>query len=239
MSLSLVVAKPSSLCIIPARGGSKRIPRKNIRPFCGQPIIAHVIATALAADCFDEVMVSTDDDEIAEVALAAGAQVPFKRSPETSGDHADTLSVLCEVTEQYRLRGWDFEVCCCIYPTAVLTRPENLRAGREILAADSDLAYVVPVMPFSYPIQRGVAVESGRLRMFHPEHYASRSQDLPKAYHDAGQWYWFRTALMRSGVPILGPRSGALPISEMDAQDIDNEDDWRLAELKFMMRSAK
>lgn len=228
------VIGPSSLCIIPARGGSKRIPRKNIRSFCGQPIISHVIATALAAECFNEVMVSTDDDEIAEVARVAGARVPFKRSAETSGDHADTLSVLCEVIAQYRIGGRDFEFCCCIYPTAVLTRPENLREARETLRADPDLAYVVPVMPFSYPIQRAVAVESGRMRMFHPEHYSSRSQDLPKAYHDAGQWYWFRTALMRSGLPILGPRSGAVLISEMDAQDIDNEDDWRIAELKFL-----
>jgi pseudaminic acid cytidylyltransferase len=228
-----------SLCIIPARGGSKRIPRKNIRSFRGKPIIAHIIGTALAANCFDEVMVSTDDDEIAGVAHVAGAQVPFKRSPQTSGDDADTLSVLYEVSEQYRLRGREFEICCCIYPTAVLTRPENLREGRAILAADSGLAYVVPVIPFCYPIQRGVAVESGRLRMFHPEHYTSRSQDLPKAYHDAGQWYWFRTALMRSGLPILGPQSGAVVISEMDAQDIDNEDDWRMAELKFTMRCGK
>ncbi len=227
------MVNPPSLCIIPARGGSKRIPRKNVRALCGEPIIAHTIATALAANCFDEVMVSTDDDEIAEVALAAGAQVPFRRSPETSGDYADTLSVLLEVTEQYRLGGRDFEICCCLYPTAVLTRSQNLYDGRAILAADSSLAYVVPVIPFSYPIQRALAVEGGKLRMLQPEHYSSRSQDLPSAYHDAGQWYWFRTRLMRSGLPILGPHSGALIISEMCAQDIDNEDDWRMAELKF------
>ncbi len=229
----------AALCIIPARGGSKRILRKNVRSFLGKPILAWTVAVALEAGCFEEVMVSTDDDEIAGVASNAGASVPFRRSPETSGDHADTLSVLREVTEQYRRLGRDFDFCCCLYPTAVLTRPENLRQGYDILIGDPELAYVVPVITFGYPIQRGVVVESGKLRMLHPDHYNSRSQDLPKTYHDAGQWYWFRTERMRDGLPILGPHSGAVIIPEMDAQDIDNEEDWHLAELKYQLRQQE
>lgn len=182
-------------------------------------------------------MVSTDDDEIAEVASHAGAQIPFKRSPETSGDHADTLSVLKEVIADYSRQGRKFDACCCLYPTAVLTRPESLREGCDILLAETSLAYVLPVIKFGYPIQRGFTIESGRMRMLWPEHYGSRSQDLPPVFHDAGQWYWFRTGLMLNGRRILGPDSRSVVISEMDAQDIDQEDDWRIAEMKFRLRS--
>lgn len=230
------IAMTDSLCIIPARGGSKRIPRKNVRPFLGEPIIARTIRIALEANCFAEVMVSTDDDEIAEVARASGASVPFRRSTETSGDHADTLSVLNEVIGRYRENGRNFELCCCLYATAVLTQARDLREGRDVLVKNRDLVYVVPVVNFSYPIQRAVVIEDGRLRMLHSEHYSSRSQDLPKTYHDAGQWYWFRTNQIKEKVPILGASSGAVPIPELNVHDIDTEEDWRLAELKFRLR---
>ncbi len=228
-----------SLCIIPARGGSKRIPRKNIRPFLGRPILARVVETALASGCFDEVMVSTDDDEIATIAEEAGAKVPFRRSPETANDHAGTFEVIDEVLKTYAAAGRSFETCCCLYATAVLTRPGQLREGKERLVDAPDLMAVLPVIAFGYPIQRAVRISDERLHMFQPEHYPSRSQDLEKAYHDAGQWYWLRPALLSASKPLLGPHSAPVIVPEMDAQDIDNEEDWHLAEVKFQLRKRQ
>lgn len=226
-----------ALCIIPARGGSKRIPRKNIRLFRGRPIISYVIECALASRCFDDVMVSTDDDEIATLARQNGASVPFLRSLENSNDHADTVSVLKEVLDAYTKRGRRFELGCCIYPTAVLTRPSSLIEGLQRLMGDDGLAYALPIIPFSYPVQRAVYLENGRIPMFHPENYLSRSQDLQKVYHDAGQWYWFRCKSVANGMPLLGPNSAGVVLSEMDAQDIDNEDDWQMAEIKHELQT--
>jgi pseudaminic acid cytidylyltransferase len=228
-----------SLCLIPARGGSKRIPRKNIRPFLGEPILARVIKTALDSACFTEVMVSTDDVQIAEIAEKAGASVPFMRSCENSNDHAGTFEVIEEVLKRYESEGRHFETCCCLYATAVLTRSDQLREGKRLLESQPDLMAALPVLPFGYPIQRSVSIEGQRIRMFQPEHYASRSQDLEKAYHDAGQWYWLRPELLSPSKPLLGPESAPVVVSEMDAQDIDNESDWQLAEMKFQLRSTE
>ena len=227
----------SRICIIPARGGSKRIPRKNIRPFAGKPIIAHPIQAALDSGCFDEVMVSTDDEEIAAVARSHGAQVPFLRSPRNSDDHSGTLEVVNEVIEGYqRTQQRAFEYGCCLFATAALVTPERLRQGWDIISSQPDLNYVLALIPFGFPIQRAVYMQDGRVHMFHPEHYRTRCQDLPQSFKDAGQWYWFRSDRIGLMQPVLGPASGAL--SEMEAQDIDNEEDWRLAELKQLAKKA-
>ena len=226
------------ICIIPARGGSKRIPRKNIRSFVGKPIIAYPIQAALASRAFDEVMVSTDDEEIAEVARHYGGNVPFLRSPATSGDFTGTLEVVNEVLERYRVElGMQFEFGCCLYATAALVTPERLREGLNVLTANQDLAYVLTLVQFDAPVQRAVYVNEGRIHMFQPEHYNTRSQDLIKGYKDAGQWHWFRSDRIRQQEPVLGPTAGAVILSEMEAQDIDDEDEWRLAELKFRVRN--
>jgi pseudaminic acid cytidylyltransferase len=225
------------ICIIPARGGSKRIPRKNIRLFAGKPIIAHPIEAALDSGCYDEVMVSTDDEEIAEVARAHGAKVPFLRSPATSGDFAGTLEVLTEVLQRYRTEGQrEFDLGCLIYATAALTTAERLREGLERILADESLTYVLSLIPFGAPVQRAVYMQDGRVHMFQPEHYNSRSQDLIKGYKDAGQWHWFRTGRIHEMKPVLGPTAGAVILTEMEAQDIDDEEEWRLAEFKYRMR---
>lgn len=227
----------SALIIIPARGGSKRIPRKNIRPFLGRPILAHVIQAALESGTSDTVMVSTDDPEIAGIAKEAGAEVPFMRSAENSNDYAVTLAVIREVIENYRNLGREFQYCCCLYATAVLTRPESLRQGKEQLLEEATLDGVLPVVRFDYPIQRAVWIDGQRILMFQPEHCLTRSQDLEPAYHDAGQWYWMRTSgLIRPDFQLLGPSCAPVVIDSCEVQDIDNEEDWKMAELKFQLR---
>lgn len=226
----------SALCIIPARGGSKRIPRKNIRDFCGRPIIAYPIEAALESGCFDEVMVSTDDDEIAETARAHGAVVPFLRTAQNSGDTAGTERVFQEVIARYRELGREFSFACGLYPTAALVTAAHLQRGRELLAADEQLCAVLPVQRFPSPIQRALAIRGGRVPMMHPEHYDSRSQDLEPGYYDAGQWYWLRVSRFMTTLELMGPNCAALPITPMEAQDIDHEDDWALAEFKHQCR---
>jgi pseudaminic acid cytidylyltransferase len=228
-----------ALCIIPARGGSKRIPRKNIRPFLGKPIMAYVIEAALASGCFAEVMVSTDDDEIAAIAESYGAKIPFRRSPATSHDLANFPEVLMETLTEYRKRGREFEYCCGCYATSALTTAEHLREGYQKLRADSSLSYVVPVVAFSYPIQRALRIRSGHIEMFQPEHYYTRSQELETAYHDAGQWYWMRSNAMFDNIPILSPSANGVIVSDIEAQDIDTEEDWKLAELKYQIRAGR
>jgi pseudaminic acid cytidylyltransferase len=223
-----------TLAVITARGGSKRIPRKNVRPFLGTPILARVLEQVRAAQCFDEVMVSTDDEEIARLARAGGAQVPFMRSAANSDDHASTANVLLEVLAEYAKRKRQFEIVCCIYPTAVFVTPQLLRQGLELLrstGADS----VVPVARFGFPIQRALKIEAGRLAMFEPRYLKARSQDLEPAYHDAGQFYWLRTRSFLEQKEIYARHSAPLVIDESQAQDIDTEEDWRMAELKFAL----
>ncbi len=221
-----------NLCIIPARGGSKRIPGKNIKPFLGKPIIAYSIEVALDSGLFDEVMVSTDDNEIAEVAKRYGAKVPFMRSAESSGDLATTAEVLIEVLKAYQQYGREFEYTCCIYPTAPLLNTRSLKKGWDEMQI-GEFDSVFPVVEFSYPIWRSLKLEEDKkISMNWPEHQNTRSQDLPKAYHDAGQFYWFDTQKFLSSGVIFGSNSGSLILSEMEVQDIDNLTDWKLAELK-------
>ena len=227
----------SSIAIITARGGSKRIPRKNIKEFCGKPIITYSIEAALHSGLFTEVMVSTDDEEIARIAEQAGAKVPFMRSGENAGDYASTDDVLLEVLDRYRKQGREFETFCCLYPTAPFVTAEKLQKAMQMLEkADS----VMPVVAFSYPPQRCVVLnEQGELRMKWPEHAKTRSQDLEPYYHDCGQFYCCRTK------PFLAYGTTDLPhmvpffVRELVAQDIDNQDDWEFAELIYRKMKAE
>lgn len=226
------------IAIIPARGGSKRIPRKNVRLFDGKPVITFAIRAALDSQCFEEVMVSTDDAEIAAVARQAGASVPFMRSARNADDYATTADVLIEVLERYRTLGRQFGLGCCIYPCAVLTTPARLREGFDLIRANSTLNGIVPVLRFGYPIQRALRIRENCLEMIDPRQINARSQDLEPAFHDAGQYYWFRTEALFKARTLIGPQVAPIQLSEMEAQDIDTEDDWRLAELKFQLRST-
>jgi len=222
----------SRICIIPARGGSKRIPRKNIRDFMGKPIIAHSIEAALESGIFDEVMVSTEDAEIVEVAKAHGAAVPFLRSPENSTDMAMTAPVLIEVLDRYAELGRNFDTACCLYPTAPFVRASRLREACRLLESSEDDA-VVPVVRFSYPIQRSLRMtEGGRLEMFWPENYNKRSQDLEPAYHDAGQFYLLRTTSLRIQQVLFPSRTRPVVLVDEEVQDIDSPEDWKIAEWK-------
>lgn len=221
------------IAIIPARGGSKRIPRKNIKEFLGKPIIAYTIQAALASKLFDEIMVSTDDEEIAEVAIRYGAGIPFMRSEKNANDFATTVNVLKEVLTQYsESKGKTFDYGCCIYPTAPFTTPEALKEGFHILEK-KQFDTVFPVVAFSYPIWRGLKVsKEDKVEMVWPEYLNSRSQDLEKVYHDAGQWYWFKPDRLQDS--LFSFNSGCVELDEMEVQDIDTVSDWQFAEMKFM-----
>ncbi len=221
-----------SLCIIPARGGSKRIPRKNIKPFLGKPIIAYSIEAALNAGIFDEVMVSTDDEEFAEVAKKYGASVPFLRSEATSNDYATTVDVLLEVVDRYEQQGKEFEIVCCLYSTAPFVTPERLKEANSKLSDNVDACFTV--VEYSYPIQRSLRInEEGLIEMRYPEHLKSRTQDLEKTYHDAGQFYFMKTAAMVQEKTVWCKRTEPLALSELEVQDLDTLTDWQLAEMKY------
>lgn len=226
----------NNLCIIPARGGSKRIPRKNIKDFLGKPIIAYSIETAMQSELFAEIMVSTDDQEIAHIAQQYGAKVPFMRSLENADDHATTMDVLQEVVEQYQKTGREFDYICCIYPTAPLMQVDHLKQGyKKLLTFSSDS--VLPVAAFSYPIWRGLKKGTdGQLEMLFAQYAATRSQDLPKVYHDAGQWYWLKPKALRGS---LLQNAGFVELRDEEVQDIDEPSDWQLAELKFKIRQSE
>ena len=224
-----------NLAIIPARGGSKRIPHKNIKEFLGKPIIAYSIEAALKSGLFDEVMVSTDDEQIAEIAKQYGASVPFMRSAETANDFATTRDVLKEVVSEYQKLEQKFDTICCIYATAPLITAEDIADAFKTLS-DSDFACVYPVVQFSYPIWRCLDVaEDGSMKRHWPEYENSRSQDLPKEYHDSGTFYWHRIADGK----IAEGKLGTIIMPEERVQDIDTETDWKLAELKYQLLSGR
>jgi len=222
------------LAIITARGGSKRIPRKNIKEFCGKPILAYSIEAALQSGIFDEVMVSTEDEEIASIAREYGAKVPFFRSEKTSGDFATTNDVILEVLEEYEKRGQFFELGCCIYPTApFVTAGKLCKAVEQLDASDADT--LIPVVPFSYPPQRAMIVKNERLVFEYPEYLDSRSQDLEPHYHDVGQFYVFRTEAFKRNRKLMIGNILPMVISELEVQDIDNQTDWEIAEMKYRL----
>lgn len=221
-----------NVAIITARGGSKRIPRKNIKNFLGQPIIKYSIDAALQSGCFDEVMVSTDDKEIAGIAESFGATVPFLRSALTSNDFATTADVLIEVIGQYRGIGKQFDNFCCIYPTAPFVTASRLKMAIDILQttnADS----VLPVTKFSFPILRSLKIENELVKFNWPEYIHTRSQDLPAAYHDCGQFYALNTQKFLAGKKIFTDFTIPIEVPESEVQDIDNEEDWKIAEIKY------
>ena len=222
------------IAIITARGGSKRIPRKNIKEFCGKPILAYSIEAALKAGMFDEVMVSTDDEEIAEIAKKYGAKVPFYRSEKTANDFATTSDVILEVLEEYQKRGQEFDAFCCIYPTAPFITAGRLKEGMELLKEKKPDS-VMPVVSFSFPPQRCVVIKEERLVPKWPENMPKRSQDLEPYYHDCGQFYCVDTRRFLEEKVILMPNTYPLILSELEVQDIDNEVDWKLAELKYRL----
>lgn len=221
------------LAVIPARGGSKRIPRKNIKPFCGKPMIAWSIEAALQSGCFDAVIVSTDDAEIAEIAKAHGAQVPFMRPPELSDDHTGTIPVVRHAVQWFAESGQRPSEVCCIYATAPFVTAESIRDGLRILqqtAAD----YAFTVTSYAFPIQRAVRLtESGRVEMLQPEQFNTRSQDLDEAYHDAGQFYWGVAEAWLEERIIFGLNSSPVLLPRYRVQDIDTPEDWDRAEWMF------
>ena len=223
-----------NIAIITARGGSKRIPRKNIKEFCGKPILAYSIEAALNAGVFDTVMVSTDDEEIAGIARQYGAEVPFFRSENTSNDYATTNDVLLEVLTEYEKRGTSYELACCIYPTAPFVTSDKLKgAVAQLVQSDADT--LIPVVAFSYPPQRAMIVKEGRLIFEYPQYLDSRSQDLEPHYHDVGQFYVFRTQAFRKNKKLMVGNILPLVVSELEVQDIDNQTDWEIAEMKYRL----
>jgi N-acylneuraminate cytidylyltransferase len=222
----------ANLAIIPARGGSKRIPKKNIKEFNGKPIITYVIDAAVKSGLFDEVMVSTDDAEITAVALANKATVPFQRSEANSNDFATLIDVILEVLENYKKQGKEFENVCCILPTAALISQERLLEGYEKLGS-LKLSSLIPVIRFAYPIQRALKEDNGLLHMREQEHLRSRSQDLEPYYHDSGQFYWLKTEALLTEKTIFTSRTGFIEIKETEAQDVDTLLDWEMLTVKY------
>ena len=229
----------SRVAIITARGGSKRIPRKNIKEFCGKPILAFSIEAALKSKLFDEVMVSTEDSGIAEVAKKYGASVPFMRSERTANDFATTGDVLLEVLDEYNKRGKDFSEVCCIYPTAPFVTAEKIIIATEMLESNDSADSVMPVVQFSFPPQRGLIVKGDYISYKYPENAIKRSQDLEPIYHDCGQFYFCKTASLKKYHDVVGEKTLPLVVSELEVQDIDNLSDWVIAELKYKTMMEK
>lgn len=224
----------NAIAVVTARGGSKRIPHKNIRPFCGRPMLCYPLTAALQSGLFAAVMVSTDSPEIAAIAQKAGAEVPFLRSEATSGDFASTADVLCEVLEQYAQQGKNFDTVCCLYPTAPFVTAQRLAEAvhlYESAGADS----LLPVVRYSFPPQRAMVVRGGALQFQYPEHQFTRSQDLEPIYHDCGQFYLCDTAMLLRTHSLVGARCVPLELPEREVQDIDTPSDWELAEMKYKL----
>lgn len=224
-----------NLAIIPARGGSKRIPGKNIKPFLGKPIIAYSIELALSSQLFQEVMVSTDSQEIAGISVQYGAKVPFMRSSESANDFATIADVLLEVLDKYSQASKSFDNICCIFPTAPLIQLQKLVDSYHLIQA-GECTSVCPVVQYSYPIWRSLKIdEENCLKMNWAEHLNSRSQDLPAAYHDSGAFYWITSQALEQEKTLFTEKCASLVLSEPEVQDIDTEDDWKMAELKYQL----
>jgi pseudaminic acid cytidylyltransferase len=227
------------VAVIPARGGSKRIPRKNIRPFAGQPIMAYSIFAARECGLFDRVVVSTDDDEIATVASACGAETPFVRPPDLSDDYTGTIAVTGHALDWLAEHGCNAELACCIYPTAPFLTAEDLQHGYDVLIRTGK-AFAFSVTSFPFPIQRALRItQEGIVAAFDPQWIEWRSQDLEEAYHDAGQFYWGRGEAFRSRLSLYAGHSVPIVLPRFRVQDIDTPEDWKQAELMHgLLRSA-
>jgi len=227
------------LAIIPARGGSKRIPRKNIKLFCGKPMIAWSIEAAIKSGCFDKVIVSTDDEEIVQTALRFGATVPFIRPAELSDDHTGTIPVIRHAIEWFNAQGHQVEHTCCLYATAPFVSSEDIQRGLGRLT-EAGCDYAFSVTSYAFPIQRAIHLNAdGRVEMFNPKHFNTRSQDLEEAYHDAGQFYWGRSDAWLEGRLIFGPGSVPVALPRHLVQDIDTPEDWVRAEWLFKAMQAQ
>lgn len=226
------------LAIIPARGGSKRIPRKNIKLFCGKPMIAWSIEAALQSGCFDQVVVTTDDAEIAEIAGQCGAQVPFMRPAELSDDHTGTTAVIAHAIDWFAAHGQTPDQVCCLYATAPFVSADDLRRGLAVFT-ETGTDYAFSVTSYAFPIQRAIRVtQAGRVEMFNPEHFNTRSQDLEEAYHDAGQFYWGKASAWLQGNIIFSTASAPVMLPRHRVQDIDTPEDWLRAEWMFKAMQA-
>jgi N-acylneuraminate cytidylyltransferase len=222
-----------NIAIIPARGGSKRIPRKNIKEFHGKPLIAYSIEAAKASKCFDRIIVSTDDTEIAEVAKKYGAEVPFIRPADISNDFATTSDVMKHAIKYFTDEGYKLNLVCCIYATAPFLLPEYLQQAQTEFD-DATIEYAFSATSFSFPIQRAISLtDSGRVNMFYSEYADTRSQDLTEAYHDAGQFYWGKASAFSQGKAIFAEHSKAVILPRKRVQDIDTPEDWELAEALY------
>ncbi|QEA40065.1 pseudaminic acid cytidylyltransferase [Pistricoccus aurantiacus] len=227
------------VAIIPARSGSKRIPHKNIKAFGGKPMIAWSIEAALASGCFERVIVSTDDNEIAEVARQWGAEVPFLRPKELADDHTGTIPVIAQAIDWLREHDQAPQTVCCLYATAPFVQPEDLRRGLAVLEEQA-VDYAFSVTSYAFPIQRAIRITAeGRVAMFQPEHVATRSQDLEEAFHDAGQFYWGRAEAWREGRPIFSEHAVPVMLPRHRVQDIDTPEDWQRAEWLFRSWQAE
>ena len=227
------------IAVIPARGGSKRIPRKNIKLFCGKPMIAWSIEEALQSGCFDRIVVSTDDAEIAEVARQCGAQVPFMRPAELSDDHTGTTAVIAHAINWFAAQGQTLAQVCCLYATAPFVSADDLRRGLTVLT-ETGSDYAFSVTSYAFPIQRAIRInETGRVEMFNSEHFNTRSQDLEEAYHDAGQFYWGRADAWLQGRMIFSPAAAPVILPRHRVQDIDTPEDWTRAEWMFKALQAQ
>ena len=221
------------IAVIPARGGSKRIPRKNIKLFCGKPMIAWSIEAAIHSECFDRIIISTDDAEIAHVAEAFGGEAPFIRPAELSDDYVGTIPVVAHAIDWMERRGASVEFACCLYATAPFVLPQDLRDGFDILV-QTNADFALSVTSYAFPIQRAIRVRADqRIEMFQPEFYSSRSQDLEEAFHDAGQFYWGRSTAWLSGLPLFSASAAPVQLPRFRVQDIDTVEDWTQAELIF------
>lgn len=218
------------ICVIPARGGSKRIPRKNIRDFCGKPMIAWAIGYALQAGLFDKVIVSTDDEEIASVAQDAGAEIPFIRPSNLADDLTPTAPVIAHAVEACQEISWRIEYACCIYPCVPFLKTSDLTAAFGLLQT-YDSSFVYPVTEYSHPIQRAMRrLPTGQMQLLQPEHELTRTQDLEKTYHDTGQFYWGRASSWTTYAKMHSAGTGLI-VPSWRVVDIDTDDDWKRAEI--------
>ena len=221
------------VAIIPARGGSKRIPRKNIKEFCGKPMIAWSIEAAKACGCFDRVLVSTDDQEIADIAQQWGVEVPFMRPPELSDDHTGTIPVIRHAIEWLQKNEGPVDLACCIYATAPFVTTQDLQKGWALIS-EGTIDYAFSVTSYSFPIQRAIKItKQDRIAMFNPKYFQTRSQDLEEAWHDAGQFYWGQASAWLQEKPIFSEQAAPVKLPRHRVQDIDTPEDWVRAEWLF------
>jgi len=228
-----------SIAIIPARGGSKRIPNKNIKPFCGKPIIAYSIETAIKSDCFDEIMVSTDDEEIAQLATSYNASVPFLRNPANSDDYVGMMDVVVEVIQRYKKDlSLHFDYACCLLATAPFVTEKLIQNAYSVLINDKATS-AFPIVRYSYPIQRSLRLKGNKTKMLWPENYSKRSQDLEPVFHDAGFFYWLNLSLFPGKENMFDNNSVGIELPEIFVQDIDTLADWDIAEFKYQYLLTK